>query len=398
MKLFTLFYTVVAGVLYLLALPFLLLYIFKAKYSKSLPARFFLWRNPPLSPDGIWIHSCSFGEARAIRPLIKAIPPSLLRLTSTTHTGFGEIQKQTQESRYLPYELLLYIWMRPQKMLLVMEAELWYLLFFLARRKRTKTLLVNARMNERSFPKYLRLKWLYRRIFAQIDTIYAQTDADKDRLEQLGAHTVTVTGNIKFADIEKPTEVLEKPKGLLVCAGSTHEGEESLILGAFKRLKNKQSDAKLIIAPRHPERFEKVYELIVDYARLQGWTQQRYSLDRSLSSDIILVDSLGELINLYAVSDVVVLGGAFEPIGGHNAAEVAQFGCKIISGEHYFNQKDIFAGIEGIKVVKKDLLAEVLQHPKLLPQSRIKRKVDLGSIIHEIEKMIKKDKDNGKSI
>ncbi len=388
MKLFALFYTVVAAVLYLLAFPFLLFYALREKYSQSLPARFFLWKNPPLSPDGIWIHSCSFGEARAIRSLAKAIPSSLLRLTSTTSTGFAEIRKQTQESRYLPYELLLYAWMRPQRMLLVMEAELWYLLFFLARRKGAKTLLINARMNERSFPKYLRLKWLYRRIFAQIDTIYAQTDEDKDRLEQLGAHSVIVSGNMKFADIEQPTEILKKPKALLVCAGSTHEGEESLILEAFRALKNKQSEAKIIIAPRHPERFEKVNKLIIGFAYLQKWTHQRYSVDKSLSSDIVLIDSLGELINLYAISDVVVLGGAFEPIGGHNAAEAAQFGCKIISGEHYFNQKDIFAGIEGIKVVKKDALREVLQYPKLLPQSRIKRKIDLAPIIREIEEVM----------
>jgi len=378
----------VAALLYLAALPFLLLYTFKAKYSRSIPARFFLWKNPPLSRDGVWIHSCSFGEARAIRPLLKQIPSPLLRLTTTTNTGFEEIQKQTEESRYLPYELLLFFWMRPQKILLVMEAELWYLLFFLARRKGARTLLINARMSERSFPKYLRIKWVYRRIFSQIDAVYAQTQEDRERLEQLGARNITVSGNIKFADIEKPMEVLEKPKGILVCAGSTHEGEELLVLEAFMALKNKQPDVKLIIAPRHPERFEKVNKLITDYAHFQGWPYQRYHADRSLQSDIVLIDSLGELINLYAISDVVILGGAFEPIGGHNAAEAAQFGCKIISGEHYFNQKDIFAGIEGITIVKKEALGEVLQYPELLPQSRIRREVDLAPIIREIENVL----------
>ncbi len=385
MKLFTLFYTVVAAVLYLLALPLLLLYSFKKKYSRSIPARFFLWKNPPLTRDGVWIHSCSFGEARAIRPLMKRIPSSLLRLTTTTYTGSEEIRKQTKESRYLPYELLLYFWMKPQKILLVMEAELWYLLFFLAHKKGARTLLINARMSERSFPKYLRLKWVYRRIFSQIDAVYAQTQEDKERLEQLGARNITVSGNIKFADIEKPTEVLEKPEGILVCAGSTHEGEESLVLAAFRALKNKQPDAKLIVAPRHPERFEKVDKLIASYVQLQGWSYQRYSFDKSLQCDIVLIDSLGELINLYAISDVVILGGAFEPIGGHNAAEAAQFGCKIISGEHYFNQKDIFAGIEGITITSKEKLGEVLQYPKLLSPCEIKRKVDLAPIIQEIE-------------
>jgi len=239
LNLFVFFYAIVATLLYLAALPFLLLYTFKEKYSQSIPARFFLWKNPPLSRDGVWIHSCSFGEARAIRPLLKHIPPHLLRLTTTTYTGFEEIQKQTKESRYLPYELLLFFWIRPQKILLVMEAELWYLLFFLARRRGARTLLINARISERSFPKYLRLKWVYQRIFSQIDTVYAQTQEDKDRLEQLGAGNVIISGNIKFADIEKPAEVLKKPEGILVCAGSTHEGEEPLILEAFKTLKNR---------------------------------------------------------------------------------------------------------------------------------------------------------------
>lgn len=388
MNLFSLFYTIVALLLYILAIPFLLLFTFKAKYFHSIPARFFLWKNPPLRDDGVWIHSCSYGEARAIRPLLKAIPDSQLRLTTTTYTGWREISRQTEESRYLPYEVLLFSWMRPQKILIVMEAELWYLLFFLAKSKGTKTILVNARMSERSYPKYLKLKWLYSKIFSKIDTVYAQTIEDKKRLESIGAKDVVVSGNIKFYEIEKPTEVLDKPEGILVCAGSTHEGEEALILNAFRALKNRQPNAKLIIAPRHPERFEHVDELIANYARLQEWTHERYCFDRNLVADVMLIDTLGELVNLYAISDVVILGGAFEPIGGHNAAEAAQFGCKIISGEHYFNQKDIFSGIEGLTIVKKEKLAEALQYPKLLPKSKIMRRSNLAPILQEIESVL----------
>ena len=388
MNLFTLLYTIVAALLYLAAIPFLLLFAFKKKYSRSIPSRFFLWKNPPLERDGVWIHSCSFGEARAIRPLTAKIPPELLRLTTTTATGFEEIARQSAQSRYLPYELLLYGWMKPQRILLVMEAELWYLLFFLARRKGARTVLINARMNERSYPRYLRLQWLYRRIFSQIDAVYAQSSEDRERLERLGAQNVQVAGNIKFAEIEKPSRKLEKPSGRVVCAGSTHENEELLILEAFKRLKSKEPDARLLIAPRHPERFDKVGAIIDNYAGLQGWSWERYSRDENLASDITLIDSLGELINLYAVSDIVILGGAFEPIGGHNAAEAAQFGCRIISGEHYFNQKDIFAGIEGITVVKKEALAETLQEPQLLSQSRIRREADLQPILQEIENVL----------
>ncbi len=312
----------------------------------------------------------------------------MLRLTTTTQTGMHEISMQTKEARYLPYELLLHFWIKPQKMLIVTEAELWYLLFMLARRKGARTLLVNARISERSFPKYKRFGWLYRRIFEQIDAIYAQSGEDRERLETLGARNVVVTGNIKFADIAQPTETLLKPNGVLVCAGSTHEGEESSILAAFKMLKNNQPEAKLLIVPRHPERFEKVNSLMSAYAHLQGWSYHRWSDAKELRSDIVLIDTIGELINFYAISDVVVLGGAFEPIGGHNAAEAAQFGCKIISGEHYFNQKDIFAGIEGITIVSKESLGEALQYPKLLAPSKIKREIDLAPIITEIQSVL----------
>jgi 3-deoxy-D-manno-octulosonic-acid transferase len=389
LKPFVLLYTLLAALLYLVALPFLLLLpLVKKKYRHAIPARFFLWHNPPLRGGGIWIHSCSFGEARAIRPLTARIPPETLRLSTTTQTGFAEISTQSAQSRYLPYELWLYLWIRPQKLLMVMEAELWYLLFFLARRNGTRTLLINARMNVRSYPKYLRLRWFYRRVFAQIDAVYAQSEEDKERLEALGAHNVKVVGNIKFAGLEAPRQKLRKPDGLLVCAGSTHQGEERLILDAFVALKQRSPDAKLLLAPRHPERFEMLHGMAEAYAVSKEWRYTRYSDDKSLESDLILIDSLGELIDLYAISDIVVLGGAFEPIGGHNAAEAAQFGCKIISGPHYFNQRDIFAGIEGITVVENEALAETLQYPEKLPRSRITREANLQPLLQEIDNVL----------
>ena len=378
---------VVATGLYLVALPVLLLLSFKQKYKTSLPARFFLWRNRPLASDGIWIHSCSFGEARALAPIIAQIPSSLLRLSTTTYTGYGEIAKHTEQSRYLPYEILLPFWIKPQKLLLVMEAELWYMLFLVAGARGARRVLINARMSERSYPRYLRVKWLYQKIFAQIDAIYAQTQGDKERLESLGAHNITVTGNIKFVDISKPSKILQKPTGTLVCAGSTHEGEEALILQAFHDLKHKEPESKLIVAPRHPERFAKVDKLLQKYSHREQLSYQKYSQENSLSADIILVDMLGQLINIYAISDVVILGGAFEPIGGHNAAEAAQFGCKIISGEHYFNQKDIFGGIEGIDIVSADRLCEHLSNHQNLASSKIISQGDISSILKEVKLM-----------
>jgi len=385
---FFFFYSFVSFLLYFLALPFLFLFSFKSKYRKSLPARFFLWNNKPLKPDGIWFHSCSFGEAKAIKPLVKALPSKLLRMSTTTQTGFQAISDYTEESRYLPYESLLFFWMKPQKALVVMEAEFWYLLFALAQKRGSKTLLINARMSDRSFPKYQRMGWLYRQIFKHIDEVYAQTAFDKERLESLGASNVVVTGNIKLSELPEVSKELEKPESLLLCAASTHKGEEGVILNAFANFKKEHKEAKLVVVPRHPERFDDVSNMVEKFAEDQGMSWQRYSDKEDFDADIIVVDLLGELVNMYAISDIVILGGAFEPIGGHNAAEAAQFGCKIISGPHYFNQKDIFEAIEGIAVVEASNLLRRLSQYGLLKPCKIKYRSDISPILESLENVL----------
>ena len=387
-KLFFFLYSFLSFFLYVIALPFLALFSFKTKYKDSLPARFFLWNNKPLKPHGIWFHSCSFGEAKAIKSLVDALPQESLRMSTTTHTGFKVIGEYTKESRYLPFEPLLFGWLKPQKALVVMEAEFWYLLFALAQSRGAKTLLINARMSDRSFPKYEKIGWLYRQIFKHIDEVYAQTAKDKERLESLGAQNVVVTGNIKLAHLPAVTKEVKKPSSVVLCGASTHEGEEALILDAFATFKKEHPEAVLLLVPRHPERFDKVAKMMEDFSEEYQITTQRYSQNEVLSSDIVLVDVLGELVNMYAISDIVILGGAFEPIGGHNAAEAAQFGCKIISGKHYFNQKDIFDAIEGIAVVEASNLSRRLLQHGLLKPTEIKSKSDITPITESLKSVL----------
>ena len=387
-RFFFLCYTSFSFFIYGMAIPFLLLISRKEKYRKSIPARFFLWKNPPLQPGGIWFHSCSFGEARAIKPLLEQLPPESLRMTTTTHTGKEVIENYTPQNHYLPFEPLLFGWLRPQKALVVMEAEFWYLLFVLAKKRGAKTMLINARMNDRSYPRYKKMRWFYKQIFAAIDLVYAQTQTDKERLEALGAKEVVVTGNIKLAALPQPTRTLPKPQGLLVCAASTHEGEEEIILNAFAQLKQEVPDAKLALVPRHPERFEKVATLVEAFANKEQMAWHRFSQEPSLEYDVTLVDAMGELVNLYAISDVVILGGAFVPVGGHNGAEAAQFGCKILSGPHYFNQKDIFDAVEGIVVVEKENLARRLQQYGQIKPATIKVKTDLTPIMEQLNNVL----------
>lgn len=314
-------------------------------------------------------------------------------MTTTTSTGYEAIGAYTQECAYLPFESLLFIWMKPQKVLVVMEAEFWYLLFTLAKRRGAKTVLMNARMSDRSYPKYQQMRWLYQAIFRSIDVVYAQSVLDKERLESLGARNVQVTGNIKLSHLPKPSESWEKPQGFIVCGASTHEHEEPLILEAFGRLKQVQQEAKLLLVPRHPERFDKVSRLVEAFAKQEGVSWHRYAKQHDFESDIVVMDLLGKLVDLYAVSDLVILGGAFEPIGGHNAAEAAQFGCKIISGKHYYNQRDIFGAIEGIAIVEASNLSHrVLQH-RLLKPTVIKTQTDISPIIETLKEGIMEPKE-----
>ena len=218
--------------------------------------------------------------------------------------------------------------------------------------------------------------------------MYAQTALDKERLEALGAKNVQVTGSIKLSKLPEVSKQLEKPEALLLCGASTHEGEESLILDAFADFRKENKEAKLVLVPRHPERFDKVSVMVEAFAKEDDLSWHRYSQNENFESDIVVVDTLGELVNIYAISDIVILGGAFEPIGGHNAAEAAQFGCKIISGKHYFNQKDIFEAVEGIAVVEASNLSRRLSQHGLLKPTKIKHRTDITTILESIKDVL----------
>jgi 3-deoxy-D-manno-octulosonic-acid transferase len=168
------------------------------------------------------------------------------------------------------------------------------------------------------------------------------------------------------------TRAVEKPNGYEITAGSTHENEEKLILEAYDN-----SLGKLIIVPRHPERFDKVDALIQSFIQNKDISYQRFSREESFKSDIILVDKMGELNNIYAISDAVILGGAFEKIGGHNPVEPAFFNCVLISGEHIFNQVPLFESIQNYTIVSNETLKDTMKNIQNLEKSKL---VNIGSV------------------
>ena len=384
---FTLFYFTLSVVLYIIALPFLVYLSFKPKYKESIPARFFLFNNSKFnSSNAIWFHVCSFGEAKALKPILDFLENEDINITTITHTGQAQAKKYNADVRYLPYEMFLPFWMRQQKLLVVLEAEFWFMLFTVATFQKTPVVLLNARISEKSAKKYLQFAWFYKKFFKNVEIIYAQSDSDKNRFLALGARNIQVIGNIKLAAKISKTKEYKKPDVELIVAGSTHDTEEESVLKSFVEYK-KQSDAKLVIVPRHPERFDSVYTLMQKYAQKTNMSVSRFSDKQEFEADMILVDVMGELNNIYAISDIAILGGAFvDGIGGHNPLEPANFGCKIITGEFFHDQKELFKYVHHVQFVKADEIHKALVKAKELPPSMVEEKIDLNPVIDRLKK------------
>ncbi len=377
---FTYLYMVIGVIAYVAMLPVLLLLPFSSKYRYSVPARFFLWRNPPFPKDKIWFHACSLGEVKSLAPIIENLSQKV-NVSVITNTGYEAAKTLKAQRRFLPFEIFLPFWIVRQKALVVLEAELWYMLFYTARKKGAKTFLLNARISDRSYLRYKRFKWFYRHIFANVDTVFAQSFKDKERLEELGAQNVIVTGNIKSYQDIKATRNFEKPAHEVVTLASTHEKEEMLLLEHL-RFDNR----KIVVVPRHPERFDAVAGMLAEFCKARGVSFHRFSEKENFESDLILVDKMGELVNIYAISDVVILGGSFvEGVGGHNPLEPAHFGVKLISGRHIHNQQALFPLVDNVEFCDSSEIEDTIT---VAEPSSIVSKVDMRPILEELQRVV----------
>lgn len=381
---FDLIYILVAALMYAVTLPLLVVLTYKKKYRESIPARFFGIANPPFKPYDIWFHVCSLGESKAIAPLVERFHDKRLAISVITHTGYRLASSYPGvQVRYLPFELWLAFWIRSPKTLVVVEAEFWYLLFRLVHARGGRVIALNARISDRSFPKYYRFRWFYRRLFRETDRILCQSPEDMARFIALGATNVEVVGNIKLAQKVVAQKNYPKPHGTVIVAASTHEGEEEAILKGYLEYRQHDPEARLLVVPRHPERFKRVGELILDMA--PGLTVGYWSDDPHITNEITLVDAMGELNNLYAISDIAILGGAFKPIGGHNPIEPATFGCKIITGKEIFLQKELFKYVSHVQFVEADAIASALMNAQRFPSAQINATIDMDAVVRALD-------------
>lgn len=381
---FAFFYYLFAVLLHILFLPYLWYLSTKSKYKDAVPDRFML-SNRPFSSSGLWFHGCSLGEIVAIQPIVKEFEGTVdINISTITDTGYGKAKELYRDSRFLPFETLLPFWIIKQKALIVVEAELWYMLFFVASLRKIPTILINARISDKSYAKYLRHRWFYKKIFANIDKIFAQSDIDQERLQMLGATNIEVTGNIKLSSKPKVTTIYKKPANIfLIVAASTHETEEQLILDSWNK-----DTGRLIIVPRHPQRFDKVDKLIQNHIANTDITYSKFSKNKTFDTDISLVDCLGELVNIYAISDAVILGGAFAKVGGHNPVEPAYFHNILITGKYIFNQLSLFEFVDGYEIVQHDKLKESMKNIKRYKRTTLLNPGDNKAIIEQIKETI----------
>jgi len=350
-----------------LALPFIFLRLLwrawrAPAYGKRIGERFAIGL-PAFRTGGIWIHAVSLGESIAAAPLIRELlarhPELPITVTCMTPTGSERIQAlfgERIQHCYLPYDLpwacARFLGRLQPRLAVIMETELWPNHIHACHKRGIPVALANARLSERSARGYARLKGLTAPMLAELELIAVQTAAEAERFRQLGARPerVEVTGSIKFdlsVDPELPRRAAELRGGWgaaqrpVWIAASTHAGEDEVILAAHRQLLAERPDALLILVPRHPERFAQVFEL----SRGEGFASQRRSTGEVVvaGTQVLVGDTLGELLFLYALADLAFVGGSLIPNGGHNLLEPAALGKPLLAGPHLFNFLEIAA-------------------------------------------------------
>ena len=308
---------------------------------------------PEINGEVIWFHTVSVGETLAAVPVIKAIqeqyPDHTVLVTTMTPTGTEQVKVRLGDSVvhcYAPYDLhhamrAFIRHIRPSQ-LFIMETELWLNMLHFANKYGVRVVLVNARMSEKSAKGYARFPTLTGTMLSSLSALAVQNATDAERFRRLGApeDIISVTGNIKF-DLKIPLEISQQAAALLKeirqapiwLAASTHSGEDEILLDAHEKFLVDYPQALLILVPRHPERFNEVFDLI----KTRRLTAFRRTEEVIPQGQIYLADTMGELLMLCALADAVFVGGSLIERGGHNCLEPAAFKKPVMSGPSDFN-------------------------------------------------------------
>ena len=317
--------------------------------------------GPKPSGPSIWVHAVSFGEVQAAAALVYALrkqyPETPLLVTTGTPTGTDRalalFARDNVCVRYLPYDIPIFVnrffEAAQPRISIIFETELWPNLYFECRRRGVPLVLASARISPQSLIRYRWLRGLFRETLSKGVIVAAQGEADANRFREMGADPsrTYVTGNIKF-DFALPADTAEKGRAIRAreapdrpvwAAGSTHGGEEATVIEAHRLVRKAHPNALLFLVPRHKQRFNDVAEWLKD----QGVRFARHSKGEkcTLETEVLLVDTLGELLNFYAASDVTFVGGSLVQVGGHNLLEPAALSRPALTGPNNFNSEDV---------------------------------------------------------
>jgi 3-deoxy-D-manno-octulosonic-acid transferase len=349
----------------LIALVFTLIffpvYLFKGKFHRGFLARLGVLPENLILDRPIWIHAVSLGEAISIRTLVeglrKVYPAKKFVISTVTPTGNKIAKTLAREGdfvTYLPLDFSFIVAKVVKRVnpgiFIIVETEIWPNLISRLYKENIPVVTVNARISDGSFKGYSRAIFLARPVLNKISLFCAQTGSDAARLKSLGAQAskIKVTGNMKFDQLIPVSPGGYKEKlGInfgdkLFVVGSTHPGEEEMILGAYRELLNKIPGLKLLIAPRHTQRSGDISKLASSFG-FQGLEISRLNSGKPPYPDntVFILDTVGELVNFYAAADIVFIGGSLVKKGGHNILEPAGAGKPVIFGPHMFNFRDI---------------------------------------------------------
>jgi 3-deoxy-D-manno-octulosonic-acid transferase len=345
------------NVLLLLFFPlFLFFYISQSVFLSKKRAGIFrklgFYTNKDIKAPFV-IHCVSVGETLSVVPFVKKLSELIKKnivFTTTTYTGWAvandKVKSYVQKIEYFPFDfifsvIMFYTIYKPSCIILT-ETEIWPNMIYIAKFKNIPLFIINGRISDRSFPRYKAFKFFFK-TFLDYPYFLMQTESDKSRVIEMGAlsERTFVIGNIKY-DVVLPQNIYKKADfgfnedDFVFLAGSTHDGEEVMILNAFKNLKKKYQKLKLIIAPRHPERFTIVEKILIE----NGETYVKRTENKKVEN-IMILNTIGELKNVYAICDIAFIGGSLVDIGGHNIIEPAIFEKPVLFGPYMSNFRDI---------------------------------------------------------
>jgi 3-deoxy-D-manno-octulosonic-acid transferase len=330
-------------------------------------------RHTGASGKIIWLHAVSVGElfaaARLVQELRESLPDWTVVISTTTATGQKIARERfgTDAVFYLPLDFAFavrpYLRALQPRLLILMESELWPRLLVECERAAIPVAVVNARISDRSFPRYLRLRALWRPLLRKVHLFLAQGEETAERLRQIGvpAERVQVSGNLKYDLLAPPPnavaarlEFLLRDRKLIV-AGSTLSGEERMLLAAWTEIVQAKPETVLVLAPRHPQRFPEVAELLLagDFDWLRASSQEfRHERGTLPGGAILLLDTLGDLASVYELASVAFIGGSLVPSGGHNPLEAARFGVPVLMGPSCQNFREIVDGMKAASAMR----------------------------------------------